>query len=391
MTRPRPSIDATAEMGPSNGSGAGAGGMGSHGRPDFFEQSRGGWQQQQPQHQPPQSYSPGSRMIASGIFGQQAAQGSHQDHPYEYPTQQEQQAAAGAAAMAHQQDQRGVSQLQGAASAAASALGRPSMMVSPASGQHSLNQSMNNLAGVGSGMLQGTPADLNKRGPVEFNHAISYVNKIKVSLLPRAQWTNRRANEQFIQNRFSNAPEIYKQFLEILQTYQRESKPIQDVYAQVTQLFNTAPDLLEDFKQFLPESAAHAKQQAAARQAEENAPTSNVRGEPGYPSAGGLPAQTPNRDVKMPPLGQFNVKDSAKDGKKRRGPGAPSTTLGSGIPGAGMPETARMGDHPQAGRPQAMQMTNGNKVSCLFFLWSFYPFVFCFAFCFLLSVAVLSR
>lgn len=137
-------------------------------------------------------------MIASGIFGQQAAQGSHQDHPYEYPTQQEQQAAAGAAAMAHQQDQRGVSQLQGAASAAASALGRPSMMVSPASGQHSLNQSMNNLAGVGSGMLQGTPADLNKRGPVEFNHAIGYVNKIKVSLLPRAQWTNRRANEQFI-------------------------------------------------------------------------------------------------------------------------------------------------------------------------------------------------
>jgi paired amphipathic helix protein Sin3a len=29
-------------------------------------------------------------------------------------------------------------------------------------------------------MLQGGHADLNKRGPVEFNHAISYVNKIKV-------------------------------------------------------------------------------------------------------------------------------------------------------------------------------------------------------------------
>lgn len=83
--------------------------------------------------------------------------------------------------MAHQQDQRGVSQLQGAASAA-SGMGRPSMMVSPASGQqHNLNQPMNNLAGVGSGMLQGSQADLNKRGPVEFNHAISYVNKIKVS------------------------------------------------------------------------------------------------------------------------------------------------------------------------------------------------------------------
>lgn len=190
MTRPRPSMDATAEMGPSNGSGAGGNSMGSHGRPDFFEQSRGGWQQQQqqqqqqpqqPQHQPPQSFSPRSRMMASGIFDQQAAQGSHPDHPYEYPTQQEQQAAAGAAAMAHHQDQRGVSQLQGAASAAASGLGRPSMMVSPASGQQSLNQSMNNLAGVGSGMLQGTPADL-RRGPVEFNHAISYVNKIKVCI-----------------------------------------------------------------------------------------------------------------------------------------------------------------------------------------------------------------
>lgn len=164
-------MDATAEMGPS-------GGMGPHSRPDFFEQSRGSWQQ--PQHQPPQgggpgSYSPGSRMMAPGMFSQQAGQGQHQDHPYEYPTQQEQQAAAGAAAMAHQQDQRGVSQLQGAASAA-SGLGRPSMM----SGQPNLNQPMNSLAGVGSGMLQGTQADLNKRGPVEFNHAISYVNKIKV-------------------------------------------------------------------------------------------------------------------------------------------------------------------------------------------------------------------
>jgi histone deacetylase complex regulatory component SIN3 len=65
--------------------------------------------------------------------------------------------------------------LQGAASAA-SGLGRPSML--PVSGAGS-NQTMSSLAGVG-GMLQGGHADLNKRGPVEFNHAISYVNKIKV-------------------------------------------------------------------------------------------------------------------------------------------------------------------------------------------------------------------
>ena len=166
----------------------------------------------------------------------------------------------------------------------------------------------------------------------------------------------------FLKNRFAQAPEIYKQFLEILQTYQRESKPIQDVYAQVTQLFNTAPDLLEDFKQFLPESAAHAKQQAAARQAEEAAPTSNVRGEPSYPSTGNnLQSQTPNRDVKMPPLGQFNVKDSAKDGKKRRGgPGAPSA-LASSISGPSANNDAvRMGDA-QAGRAPGLQAGGVNK------------------------------
>jgi paired amphipathic helix protein Sin3a len=178
-------MDSSGELGPSAG-------MGPHGRAEFYDQSRPGWQQQQqqPQQQPqqqqpgnlPGSYSPGSRMMGPGIFGQQGGHGQPQDHHFDYPTQQEQQAAAGAAAMAHGQDQRGVSQLQGAASAASAALGRPSLMqVSPASGQNpNLTQPMSSLAGVGSGMLQGTTqADL-KRGPVEFNHAISYVNKIKV-------------------------------------------------------------------------------------------------------------------------------------------------------------------------------------------------------------------
>lgn len=173
----------SADLGP-------AGGMG-HGRAEFFDQGRPGWQQQQqpPQHQPPQqqgnlpgSYSPGSRMMGPGMFGQQGGQGQPREHHYDYPPQQEQQGAN--PNMAHGQDQRGVSQLQGAASAAASAgLGRPGMMqVSPAGQNPNLNQPMNSLAGVGSGMLQGAQADLNKRGPVEFNHAISYVNKIKVRI-----------------------------------------------------------------------------------------------------------------------------------------------------------------------------------------------------------------
>jgi paired amphipathic helix protein Sin3a len=48
-----------------------------------------------------------------------------------------------------------------------------------------------------------------QRPIIEFNHAINYVNKIK--------------------QRFSGDPQTYKVFLEILQTYQKEQRPIQDV------------------------------------------------------------------------------------------------------------------------------------------------------------------
>ncbi|GAC71740.1 gluconate kinase [Moesziomyces antarcticus T-34] len=93
----------------------------------------------------------------------------------------------------------------------------------------------------GSGMHGGqagpmTPVQDPKRPPVEFNHAINYVNKIK--------------------QRFSQDPDTYKQFLEILQTYQKEQRPIHDVYAQVTVLFENAKDLLDEFKQFLPDTTA---------------------------------------------------------------------------------------------------------------------------------------
>ncbi|ORX65773.1 hypothetical protein K493DRAFT_412767 [Basidiobolus meristosporus CBS 931.73] len=86
----------------------------------------------------------------------------------------------------------------------------------------------------GPGPNSGLSAAGARRPPVEFNHAINYVNKIK--------------------NRFASEPEIYKQFLEILQTYQKEQRPIQEVYAQVQVLFRNATDLLGEFKQFLPEN-----------------------------------------------------------------------------------------------------------------------------------------
>jgi paired amphipathic helix protein Sin3a len=129
------------------------------------------------------SYSPSNRVMGGGLYGQPPAQSQLQDHHYDYQSQQEQQASATAAAL-HQQEQRGVSQLQSAVAATAGA-GRPSLLqASPGSGSAAgPNQPMNSLAGIGSGVLQGSQADLNKRGPVEFNHAISYVNKIKVSTI----------------------------------------------------------------------------------------------------------------------------------------------------------------------------------------------------------------
>ncbi|XP_076011679.1 paired amphipathic helix protein Sin3a-like isoform X2 [Genypterus blacodes] len=88
---------------------------------------------------------------------------------------------------------------------------------------------------------------LQNNQPVEFNHAINYVNKIK--------------------NRFQGQPDIYKAFLEILHTYQKEQRNAkeaggnytpalteQEVYAQVAKLFKNQEDLLSEFGQFLPDA-----------------------------------------------------------------------------------------------------------------------------------------
>ncbi|XP_037674235.1 paired amphipathic helix protein Sin3b isoform X2 [Choloepus didactylus] len=79
---------------------------------------------------------------------------------------------------------------------------------------------------------------------VEFNNAISYVNKIKT--------------------RFLDHPEIYRSFLEILHTYQKEQLSTkgrpprgmseQEVFTEVASLFRGQEDLLSEFGQFLPEA-----------------------------------------------------------------------------------------------------------------------------------------
>lgn len=78
--------------------------------------------------------------------------------------------------------------------------------------------------------------------PLEFDHAINYVTTIK--------------------KRFSSEPEIYKRFLEILHTYQREQRGIKDVLEDVSTLFADHADLLREFTYFLPDAVqAQAKAQ----------------------------------------------------------------------------------------------------------------------------------
>lgn len=266
----------------------------------YYDGQQGrGWQQQQrmPGAEGQDAmFSPNNRNAGQPPYGaQQGQQGQVQISPEANRTLPE----GNAAAMSHQQDQRGVSQLQNALSVQGRAVMSPGGETASAIVQQA-------IAGPGGQMAPMGGVGAEKRGPVEFNHAISYVNKIK--------------------NRFASQPDIYKQFLEILQTYQRESKPIQDVYAQVTTLFGAAPDLLEDFKQFLPESAAHhrAQQQQAARQhAEDAAMLNNVRGEAAY----GPPAnqQTPRADTsRLPPMGNFaptpTTNRDTKRKRERQGP-----------------------------------------------------------------------
>lgn len=88
------------------------------------------------------------------------------------------------------------------------------------------------------------PAAMQPGAEFGFNHALNYVNKIK--------------------HRFSSNPEIYKQFLEILHTYQRDQHATRvprskmllesEVYNQVARLFQNQRDLLEEFSQFLPDA-----------------------------------------------------------------------------------------------------------------------------------------
>lgn len=120
----------------------------------YGNQRPGNWQQPQHSIESPEGVFSPPNQTGGAPFNHNQAHSS-------YEAQQ-------AAAAAHQQQQRGVSQLT---NAVATTLGHPPRNAhTPTPSNQS---SMNNGSG---------PPGLEKRGPVEFNHAISYVNKIKVNI-----------------------------------------------------------------------------------------------------------------------------------------------------------------------------------------------------------------
>ncbi|XP_058180430.1 paired amphipathic helix protein Sin3-like 2 isoform X1 [Rhododendron vialii] len=76
------------------------------------------------------------------------------------------------------------------------------------------------------------------KSTVESDEARSFVNKIK--------------------KHFQNNDHVYKSFLNILNMYRKKHKGITEVYNEVATLFTDHPDLLEEFKRFLPGASATA-------------------------------------------------------------------------------------------------------------------------------------
>lgn len=151
--------------------------------PGYYESTQArSWAQNIRDLRPPQppetheaAFSPNNRHLGQPLFGAQQGQLGPAPLSPEAAARPHPDAVASAAALAHQQEQRGVSQLQNAVSAAA---GRSILSPSGDTSAPLPGQAINGA--IPSAQAGGVGAE--KRGPVEFNHAISYVNKIKVSL-----------------------------------------------------------------------------------------------------------------------------------------------------------------------------------------------------------------
>lgn len=146
-------------------------GSGPAARSETHDPSRSGWLQPHGSGPP---LSPNSRAANVVPYSQQHRPSGPTGDPA-FGGRQEQEAVK--AALVHQQEQSGVSHLQNAVLAATDGMAGRTHVLHNAPGSNQMNSMLS--PGI-PGLMPGQPGDL-KRGPVEFNHAISYVNKIKVS------------------------------------------------------------------------------------------------------------------------------------------------------------------------------------------------------------------
>jgi histone deacetylase complex regulatory component SIN3 len=161
-----------------------------------------------------------------------------------------------------------------------STMGRspPMSQVAVASTVHTMAKTMASMVGstlssasagtgVGAQSATAVPSSAAAGGsaqPIEFDHAINYVTTIK--------------------RRFASNPEIYRKFLEILHTYQKEQRGIKEVLDEVSILFADHADLLKEFTYFLPDavqSQAKAQLDVAAKKAEDRARAREIQQQQG--------------------------------------------------------------------------------------------------------------
>ncbi|XP_076924654.1 paired amphipathic helix protein Sin3-like 4 [Bidens hawaiensis] len=79
-------------------------------------------------------------------------------------------------------------------------------------------------------------AQHNVKKPLDLEEAIVFVNKIKM--------------------RFQGQDHVYKYFLDTLNKFKKENKPIKEVHQEVAALLNDQQDLLNEFTNFFPDSSA---------------------------------------------------------------------------------------------------------------------------------------
>ena len=148
---------------------------------DHMRGGEGGWiQLAHREGNPEGAFSPNARAAAAAAYNQHTPS---RQGPMPYGARDGEMQAADAATLAHQLEQRGVSQLSNAVNVAVdNQVGRMPLIQSATADGHPgmLARSVGGINGSGIALPENIQAGAEKRGPIEFNHAINYVNKIKV-------------------------------------------------------------------------------------------------------------------------------------------------------------------------------------------------------------------